>query len=161
MHQLPHQPQCCLWPLTLDDGNKQWDGSDCQQFSASHPVLTQCNPLLPLSLLLSDHLKLMVCSSQSLVFGHHESDKTWHSQMSNGPNKLLISSVPISAASKEVYHNTQSFPVKTCQKWSHNLQLILIHKANKYLKSGSFNDSCPEPLLCDTLFCISVWISKI
>ena len=50
--------RCCSWPLTSHDGNKQWDlrwlGLDCeQQFSASHPVLTQCNPLLPLSLLLS------------------------------------------------------------------------------------------------------------
>ena len=63
--------------------------------------------------------------------------------MSNGPNKLLISSVPISAGSKEVYHNTQSFPVKTCQKWSHNL--ILIHNTNKYLKSGSINNSYPKP----------------
>ena len=114
-------PRCWWWPLTSDDGNKQSDGWDCEQFSASHPVLTQCNPLLPLSLLLSDHLKSW-CSVHLLVFGHHEeTDKTWHSQMSNGPNKLLISSVPISAASKEVYHNTQSFPVKTCQKWSHNL----------------------------------------
>lgn len=50
-------PRCWWWPLTSDDGNKQSDGWDCEQFSASHPVLTQCNPLLPLSLLLSDHLK--------------------------------------------------------------------------------------------------------
>ena len=49
-----YQPRCCSWPLTWDDGSKQWDGWDCEQFSASHPVLTQCNPLLPLSLLLSD-----------------------------------------------------------------------------------------------------------
>ena len=85
--------RCCSWPLTPHDGNKQWDLRWLGLWVSSFLPLIQFSHNVILSY--RYHYCCLIiwsCSSQSLVFGHHQFEETC-SQMSNGPNKLLISSV--------------------------------------------------------------------
>ena len=87
--------RCCSWPLTPHPS--WWEQT--MRFEMAGIVSSSFLPLIQFShnVILSYRyhyccLIIWSCSSQSLDFGHHQSEETC-SQMSNGPNKLLISSV--------------------------------------------------------------------